>query len=109
MLNNVNFEKIYDDLHDDHVRTIIVYVDTENNNVVHADPECKIPLDAETVFELFNKKMAIGKFKGDDTRYAFPVGLAIDIGGYVKASLVSVPENGGTPTGLWVYSKEVVN
>lgn len=106
MLNNTKFNKIYDDLHDDHVSAIFVYIDDEK--YICADPDCTERLDAETVKELFIKRKAIGKFKGDDACLGIPVGLYVNETGSVQVSILSTDFSTGALLGTWVYSKEYV-
>lgn len=108
MLNNTKFNKIFDDLHDDHVRSIVVYVDPETN-IIHADSDCTEPLDADTVTELFTKRMAVGAFKGDNSRYAIPVGFTKPITNEHVSVMLVLADKGTEDASLvlrWAYSKE---
>lgn len=106
MLNNTKFNKIYDDLHDDHVSAIFVYIDEEK--YICADPDCTERLDAETVKELFIKRKAVGKFKGDDARLGIPVGLQVEETGVVYVSILTSNSSTGEVLSVWVHSKEYV-
>ena len=108
MLNNTKFNKIFDDLHDDHVCSIVVYVDPATN-IIHADSDCTEPLDADTVTELFTKRMAVGAFKGDDSRYAIPVGFSKSITKEHVSVMLALADKVAEDASLvlrWVHSKE---
>lgn len=108
MLNNPKLRKTYDDLHDDHVCSVMVFVDPANN-IIHADPECTEPLDAATVIELFKKRLAVGSYKGREFIYATPVLLYIaESAGWAMVQFLANNSDGGSLTTLTAYSKEYV-